>query len=578
MVAAALALCGFVAGVFPIFETDLFWHLAAGRWMVAHHAIPRVDPFRFTSRGAPWVDHEWLFQLGVYAVQQLAGLNGLIVLRAAALAGFGVVLYAACRRAGASVAPAGLIALAALLGVRPRFLVRPEIATLFAILVLLHALARWVEETEASRRRKLTAGLVLLVIVWINLHGEALLAPVLAFLFLAGAWLERRTGRGPGPRLAAVAVVTVPALLGAALMVNPYGWKVVEVPLGIARAMRDLTATNPEWASALRAPQPYFFGGLAGVSALALAARWKSGAWPAPRWGLPCLFAAVLALTAVRHTALFFTLAAPYAACVLVVAEEAQPTPRRPSGGATITLVAIVLAATLWAALPPTRGPLRPRYGGLAWGFGLEPGRFPTHAAEILAAHPAIGPLYNELAHGGFLLWRLYPPRRVFLDGRMELEPALLGEIARARHSAGQWSAFLAHEGAVGALVRYDGRRVPVYEPGPDGELRVGDRRTPDALLFPPERWNLVDWDDETMLFLRPGAAGWTDPPYRFVQPEDVAWTLSRAARDTAFRAGCLAEVERKLTEDPGCRRAAWLRERLRALRMGAAESPPAAD
>ena len=118
--------------------------------------------------------------------------------------------------------------------------------------------------------------------------------------------------------------------------------------------------------------------------------------------------------------------------------------------------------------------------------------------------------------------------------------------------------------GAVGALVRYEDRRRPVFEPDGSGGFRQVGESTANALLFPPERWALVEWDDEAMLFLRPGAPGWIEDPYRLVQPEDLAGTLARAAADPAVRAAILAELDRKLETDPASRRARWLRDRLK--------------
>src|SRR5690606_10311968 len=59
--------------------------------------------------------------------------------------------------------------------------------------------------------------------------------------------------------------VGVPALLAVGLLVNPYGWRLIEVPVGIARALEGLSAHNPEWMSSFEAPQPYLFGGFAVV-------------------------------------------------------------------------------------------------------------------------------------------------------------------------------------------------------------------------------------------------------------------------------------------------------------------------
>ncbi|HSM14584.1 MAG TPA: hypothetical protein VLA66_11010 [Thermoanaerobaculia bacterium] len=549
--AVPLGLLGFAAGVFPIFESDLFWHLATGRWILAHGAVPRIDPFRFGPEPLAWVDHEWLFQVVVRGVELAASFDGLILLRAAALAGFALLLWAATRRAGLAHGLAGLVTLFAVLGVRPRFLVRPEIVTLYAVVLLLVGLERWL--ADAGRGWKGVVPLLLLTVVWVQFHGEALLAPGLAFLFLAGGAL--------GGRARWREAIGIPALLAAALLANPYGWRLIEVPLGILGALSDLPAHNPEWMSAFEAPQPFLFGGLAAVAALAVVARSRSGGWAAPEWALPTVAMAAVALSGVRHQALFYAVGAPYAArCLAALPEVAalDARMRRRLAGAAAILCALAAA---WCVAPPASGPLRPRHGGLAWGFGIAEGRFPVRMAEALAERPGIGPLYNELVHGGYLLWRLHPPRRVFLDGRMELEPELLREIAAARTSAADWDRLLADRGAVGALVRYETRPVPVFEPDGRGGFRPAGTSTANALLFPPERWALADWDDEAMLFLRPGDPAWPEAPYRFVQPEDVEGTLGRAAADPAFRAGVLAELDRKLAALPGCRRALALRE-----------------
>ncbi|KAB2955144.1 MAG: hypothetical protein F9K18_13765, partial [Thermoanaerobaculia bacterium] len=258
VVAAAVAGCGFVAGVFPVFESDLFWHLASGRWILEHGAVPRSDPFRFTAEAAPWIDHEWLFQVVVRGLEAAGGLDALILLRATALALFALLLFASGRRAGLPEGLAGLVALAATLGARPRFLVRPEIVTLFGVVVLLgrvERIARPRDERWKEPRARSGWTLVALVVVWVQFHGEAMLAPGLAFLSLLGGALASP----PAARRSRATwglVFGLPALLAAALLANPYGWRLIEVPLGIARALADLPAANPEWRSSFAAPQP----------------------------------------------------------------------------------------------------------------------------------------------------------------------------------------------------------------------------------------------------------------------------------------------------------------------------------
>ena len=51
-----LAAFAAIAGAFGLRAYDLFWHLASGRWIVEHRALPTTDPFRFASEAAAWVD------------------------------------------------------------------------------------------------------------------------------------------------------------------------------------------------------------------------------------------------------------------------------------------------------------------------------------------------------------------------------------------------------------------------------------------------------------------------------------------------------------------------------------------
>ena len=58
-------------------DPDYFWHLTTGRY-IATHGIPSVDPFSFTWAGKPWTLHEWLGELGLYAVVSAVGSVGAV--------------------------------------------------------------------------------------------------------------------------------------------------------------------------------------------------------------------------------------------------------------------------------------------------------------------------------------------------------------------------------------------------------------------------------------------------------------------------------------------------------------------
>lgn len=555
----SLSVTATAISLFRIRSTDIFWHLATGRWILEHGAIPRSDPFRFTSGGAPWVDHEWLFQVLVRGVERLGGLDALIALRVVLVVAIALLLFRTARRASLGPPAAAVLAALALFGMRPRLILRPELLSFVALLLALQLL----ERLRAGRRGALYA-LVGLTVAWANVHGAVLLAPVAAALYLLGAWLVDGRTKQARQRL-----LLVPSLLLLATFVNPYGYRILGVAAGIRRAMRDLPGVNAEWAPQWLAPQPYFFCAVTLLAGLVLLARAR-GRRLDPASGLVAVAFGVLALTAVRHQALFFVAATPFAARTLAAVGPPLHARRALGQLAPVAPALVCGAIVLWILAPPSTGPLRPRQGAFTPGLGIERNRFPEGGADYLERHPEIGVLYNTFAHGGYLLWRLFPPRRVFHDGRMELEPGLLEEIGRARASGRDWEALMRRYGVDGALVRYDERRRPVLVLGADGEPELEGYRTSNALLFPRSLYALVHWDDAAMLLVRrtPERRAWlAEEAYEAIDPEDLEWTVERAAEDPTFRDRALAEVGRWLGEEPDVRRAQHLRERL--LRQG---------
>jgi hypothetical protein len=68
----AAALAAYVA-CFAVMDTDIWWHLAAGRLMVEERRWLFTDPFAADTLGRPWVDVHWLFQVLVYLLHRWGG-------------------------------------------------------------------------------------------------------------------------------------------------------------------------------------------------------------------------------------------------------------------------------------------------------------------------------------------------------------------------------------------------------------------------------------------------------------------------------------------------------------------------
>src|SRR5438270_852364 len=48
-------------------DPDSYLHIAAGRWMLGHQALPLADPFSHSMAGAAWLPHEWLAEIALAA-------------------------------------------------------------------------------------------------------------------------------------------------------------------------------------------------------------------------------------------------------------------------------------------------------------------------------------------------------------------------------------------------------------------------------------------------------------------------------------------------------------------------------
>src|ERR1700683_1215292 len=91
VVALALAF-PFLLALEKVSDSDTFWHLKTGEWILSHESIPRTAPFSATAYGNPWQDWEWLFQAGIYSVYSWGGFTALVTAKAAVVFLTGLLL------------------------------------------------------------------------------------------------------------------------------------------------------------------------------------------------------------------------------------------------------------------------------------------------------------------------------------------------------------------------------------------------------------------------------------------------------------------------------------------------------
>src|SRR5882672_8425939 len=67
-------------------DSDTYWHIAVGKWILDHGALPHADIYSFTKAGEPWMSSSWLAQVLYAAAYAWAGWTGPVALASLAIA------------------------------------------------------------------------------------------------------------------------------------------------------------------------------------------------------------------------------------------------------------------------------------------------------------------------------------------------------------------------------------------------------------------------------------------------------------------------------------------------------------
>ncbi len=530
--------------------SDLFWHLAAGRDILARAAIPRVDPFSHTFAGQPWTNHEWgwdaLFA-AAYSVDPecVAWLNLAVVVALLALT------YALARRESGSRLAAGAVVWLFAATSHWFIDIRPH---LFSLL--------FVASVLVSRDWRFAPWLwPPLVLVWANVHAGfafgVALCGWLATTRTVDAW--RRAGRFAPPLREWLGVAG--ALV--AMLVNPWGAHVLGYPLAYLDAdspYRTIVEWLPPplsldptsyagrfwWTAALaalglpiaagrtRLPTALLLVGLAAAVAvassrglpalgvgLALAALLLA---PPGRGFLPslALLGIAMATTSRRFIPLASLLAAPVTAqafaFAIARARERAPMLRTPAYETAVAVVALAAALFLWRDVRLFPDLLE------RW---TQASYYPDAGLRYLRAVVRPTRLFNHYNWGGFILLHA-PEIRVFIDGRAN---TVYGDTIYREYNA----ITAVSTGAESLLARHR----------PDAVFVPVEGRLAQTLARAGSGWRVVYADRLAAIFVPPDSPlhAQTIPPPEEILGADPELLVLRA-RDAARR-GDVAAAQR---------------------------------
>jgi hypothetical protein len=464
----------------PILDPDFWWHLRTGQLIWDTGTIPRVDAFSYTVSGQPWITHEWLTEVLIYALYAVSGQGGLILAFALIITAAFSLLYLQCEGRpylASFVVVWAAICSAVTWGVRPQMLSLLFSAAFLYILYLYRAGSRsiiWL--------------LPPLMALWVNLHGSFFLGLVYPSVFMLGAaidtiWRPRREGTMSWRDVKRLALVTL--ITAFATILNPNGLQLLIYPFGTlgspAMQMYIMEWFSPDFH--LTEFQPFAFYLLALILSMGLSSR-----VPRATEFLLLIGFGYAALLSARHIPFFVLVTAPtLTKQFLRIWDQGgwadRFAPRRPRRGrAYIALNWLLLAVVALGVAVKTAHTI----GG---NDQAQREAFPVSAAQFIVDSELSGNMYNLYQWGGYLIWRLYPEHKVFIDGRADVYgDAFIEEYLKV---------YQLREGWREPLQRYDVRFVLI------------DRASAlSTVLHDSPDWSRPYTDEKAAVFVRQDEAG----------------------------------------------------------------------
>jgi|Deesub1362A_J573_1020465.scaffolds.fasta_scaffold00537_18 hypothetical protein len=405
----------FLYALIPINDFDFWWHLETGDWIIEHERLPDADPFSYTSLkddpeapGRPdfVLRQYWLAQVLFSLIVRFLGLQGFIILRAVVFTLTAIFSLLLIRHYRANMV--GTITLPLLALVTTECLTdRPQMFSF-----LLATMVFYLLESGIEKKQYLLFIIPPLMLLWANIHAGFLVGIIFILVYLAMIPFEERI-RGVRRTLIPVAILSI-----ALTYLNPTHWEAIKRVFVFYRGgllLRETleyhspfkiipyTMDNPGWLS-------YWAIVLLTVFSAILLIRNRT-------WSRFIILTGTLcaSLISMRFTYFFAPVAVPLISSSLKNMTDVKV---KDQGSKihdlrlVIPKVFLLIGVSLLIFIYSRMDLPDLLKSETAYGY------FPEQAAEYIISRPIPSPIFNDVNWGGYLIWKLWPNYRVFIDTR----------------------------------------------------------------------------------------------------------------------------------------------------------------
>ena len=404
----------------PVSDPDFWWHLKTGEYIVDTRSIPHTDIFSTLRFGSEWVTHEWLSEVFMYGVFRVLGFGGLIVVFSLLITvAFGIA-YQRCRQLARDRYIPGFVLLLAAAATLPTWGVRPQMFSLLFASIFISFLDRY-SRTEAMPS---IWWLAPLMVLWVNLHAGFALGLGLIVLTIVGLLLDYllvhqysfpEVWRHIRP-LSLLLIICV-----AAVCLNPNGTRIYSYPFETLSSHAMMQYIE-EWRSPdFHNPQFQLLSLLffTTFSALALSSKrvrpsqlllLAATGWATLRSGRNVVFFSLVAMPLLAEHSWILINDQPWGSRFHI--NDDRERAGRPAGKLILNILLFGVALGVGALAVGSAVRRQP---------AVETQEFPAAAINFIRQQKPPQPIFNEYTWGGYLIWKLYPDYRVYIDGRADV-------------------------------------------------------------------------------------------------------------------------------------------------------------
>jgi hypothetical protein len=447
-------------------DSDLGRDIALGNYILDSHEIPTKNLLSFTKPGQSRPPYEWLAEVLFSISHRLLNFDGVVLLTAIVISAAFLIVYLDSVHRSNMIIMAALLTLWAAAASSLDWLTRPHIFSFLLIAIWI----AWLEKIRSGEKINLWLFPVLMLI-WANAHGGFIFGFLAWGAYFAG-WLWEYWRKSSDINVGRKLMIIGGASLISSIL-TPDLWRNWQGVFG-NNSLFILSHTTETMPPNLGTVEILPFTFLLALVFVLLLLGWKR--IPTSQLFLLVGFA-LMSLTMTRNIPFFAIAAVPVLAGYI-----SQPFSKMSFWLKVEEHIAVIdgiLSGYVWPILISLLA-----IGSFAYyqtrtqtSFNqFNPNTFPVQAIDWIESHPLKGKMFNDLNWGGYILYRVWPGKQVFIDSQSDFYgESLIREYAGIFTAGGNWDGELKQYNVSWILVSPQTNLAKAASSAPDWQLAYED-------------------------------------------------------------------------------------------------------